>query len=256
MGKTKGPRILLFDVETSPIIAYVWSLWDQNVALNQIKSDWHILSWSAKWLGDKPNKTMYMDQRNAKNIEDDSKIMKELWKLLDEADCVITQNGKKFDVKKVNTRFILHGMSPPSSYKHIDTLQLAKRHFGFSSNRLEYLTDKLCTKYKKGKHKQFSGFELWKACLNGNIKAWKEMEEYNKLDVLSLEELYNKMEPWGTNVNTKIYKGHGAPEECGACGGGDLKKHGFSFPASGGKIQRYKCKDCGAEYTDLTVQGR
>ena len=69
------PKILLYDIETAPIQAYVWGLWDNNVALNQIETDWYILSWSAKWLGTPENETMYEDQRNAKNIEDDSRIL-------------------------------------------------------------------------------------------------------------------------------------------------------------------------------------
>ena len=119
------PKVLVFDVETAPIMSYVWRLWDQNVGLNQIEQDWHIMSWAAKWLDDPADKIMYMDQRKAKNIEDDSKILRGIWKLLDEADIVITQNGKKFDQKKLNARFVLNGFQPPSSYKHIDTKQLA-----------------------------------------------------------------------------------------------------------------------------------
>lgn len=96
--------------------------------------------------------------------------------MLDEADIVITQNGRKFDQKKLNARFILNGFKPPSSYKHIDTLVIARKHFGFTSNKLKYMTDKLCTKYKKLDHSKFPGMELWRECLKGNSEAWTEME--------------------------------------------------------------------------------
>src|SRR5271165_5802739 len=141
-----GPKVLVLDIETAPLLGYVWSIWEQNVALNQINSDWHVLSWAAKWLGDSPDKMLYMDQRNAKNIEDDTKILEEIWRLLDEADVVITQNGKSFDIKKLNARFAINGMQPPSSFKQIDTKIIAMKHFGFTSNKLEYMTDKLCVK--------------------------------------------------------------------------------------------------------------
>src|SRR5271165_295676 len=172
--KKNSPRVLLFDIETAPILARVWGIWDQTVGLNQIVTDWHLLSWSAKWLDDK--KIMYQDQRNAKDITNDKKLLERLWHLLDEADIVITQNGKSFDQKKVNARFILNGMSPPSTYKHIDTKRLATKHFGFTSNKLEFLTDKLCTKNKKLTKRKFSGFSLWTACLAGNKAAWAEMQ--------------------------------------------------------------------------------
>ena len=126
------PKILILDIETSPLLSYCWALFDQNVALNQIKQDWFILSFAAKWLGDPPSKTMYMDQRSNKNVEDDSKLLKSVWKLIDEADVLLTQNGKRFDAKKLNARFILNGLTPPSSYQHIDTLQIAKKNFAFT----------------------------------------------------------------------------------------------------------------------------
>lgn len=245
----QGPKVLVFDIETAPILGHVWSLWDQNVALNQIKSDWHILSWSAKWLHDPASKVMYKDQRNAKNIENDKDLMVGIWKLLDEADVVITQNGKSFDQKKLNARFILNGFQPPSSYKHIDTKIIAKRHFAFTSNKLEYMSDKLCTKYKKLKHAKFSGFDLWKECLAGNIEAWKEMEKYNKYDVLALEELYHKLIPWDNSINFNLYS-DGLNNTC-KCGSTDFAKNGFYYTATA-KYQRYKCKDCGAEHRDRT----
>lgn len=237
-------KILVFDVETAPMLGYVWGLWENNVALNQIKSDWYVISWSAKWLGDAPNKTMYKDQRNAKNIEDDKELLKGIWALLDEADVVITQNGKSFDQKKLNARFILNGMQPPSSYRHIDTMLLAKKHFAFTSNKLEYMTDKLCTKYKKIKHSEFGGFELWKECLAGNLKAWKSMEKYNKYDVLSLEELYTKLSPWDNSVDLTVYDDKEV-KTC-KCGSSSFHSKGYIYTNSA-KYSRHKCTKCGSE---------
>jgi len=242
-----GPKVLVYDIETAPILGYVWGLWENNVALNQINSDWHILSWSAKWLDAPADQIMYMDQRGKKNIEDDTDLLKGIWDLLDQADIVITQNGKAFDQKKLNARFILNGMQPPSSYKHIDTKIIASKHFAFTSNKLEYMTDKLCTKYKKLKHAKFSGFEMWKECLNDNIEAWKEMELYNKHDVLALEELYHKLIPWETSINFNVY--HDSEEHVCKCGSTEFHKNGFYY-TSVGKYQKHKCKHCGSETRD------
>lgn len=239
-----GAKVLIFDIETAPMLGFVWGLWENNVALNQIHSDWHILSWSAKWLGDSPNNIMYMDQRKAKNVEDDKKLLEGIWELLNEADVVITQNGRAFDQKKLQARFILNGMKPPSSYKHIDTLILAKKHFAFSSNKLEYMSTKLCTKYKKLKTKAFQGFDLWKECLNGNVKAWKEMEKYNKYDVLALEELYTKLIPWDNSVNFNVYN-EGTVNSC-TCGNSKFVRNGYAYTNTA-KYQRYLCTKCGSE---------
>ncbi len=245
--KLSGPKVLVFDIETAPIIAHVWSIWDQNVGLNQIVSDWHVLSWSAKWLNDPASKVMYMDQRNAKNMEDDKAMLQGIWDLLNEADVVITQNGKNFDQKKLNARFILQGFQPPGSYKHIDTKQIASKHFGFTSNRLEYMTDKLCTKYKKLKHKKFPGHEMWVECLKGNLAAWNEMETYNKHYVLALEELYHILIPWDNAINFNLY--HDEEDHVCKCGSTSFIKNGFYYTSSG-KFQKHKCKSCGAEHRD------
>jgi len=243
-GIAPKPKVLIYDIETAPIISHVWGLWKNNVGLNQIERDWHILSWSAKWLND--DKIYYEDQRNAKNIEDDKKILEGIWKMIDEADIIVTQNGKKFDEKRLNARFIINGFQPPSSYKHIDTLEIAKRKFGFTSNRLEYMTSKLCNNYKKSKHKKFPGHELWSECMKGNLEAWEEMRTYNEIDVLSLEELFTKLSPWSDEVNFNLYH----DELISACKcGGNYKKNGYVYTQKS-KFQRYKCVDCGSQVRD------
>lgn len=243
--REKGPNILILDIETSPILGNVWTLWNNNLGLNQMVKDWHIMSWSAKWY--REDKVMYQDQRNAKNIEDDKKILKSLWKLLDKADIVVTHNGKSFDIKKINARFILNGMTPPSSFRNIDTKILAKRHFGFTSNKLAYLTDKLCKKYKKLNHGKFPGQELWTQCQRGNKEAWDEMRVYNEYDVLSLEELYEIMLPWDDSINFTVYF---EDDRC-SCGSTNIKKNGIYY-TNASKYQKYKCADCGKEYRDRT----
>jgi hypothetical protein len=240
----KGPKVLIVDIETAPMLGYVWSLWENNVALNQLYKDWHLLSWSAKWLNDPPNKIMYKDQRNKKDIANDKNLAKSIWKLLDEADIIITQNGKAFDHKKLNARFMAHGLQPPSSYKHIDTVVIARKHFAFTSNKLEYMTDKFCTKYKKLKPTKFPGFTMWVECLNGNLSAWKEMEKYNKHDVLSLEELYKKLMPWDNTIDFNLYSDDLAPK-C-HCGSTEFIQNGHTYLSSG-RYKRYTCKACGSE---------
>lgn len=234
-------KILIFDLELSPALGYLWGLFDQTIAVNQIYRDWFVMSWAAKWRGEP--RIFYQDQRNAKNIEDDKKILLELWKLLDAADVVITQNGIRFDEKKVNARFIIHGIAPPSPYRHIDTLRLAKKRFGFTSNKLEYLSDKLCPETKKDAHKEYPGFELWRACLAGDGRAWKEMERYNRQDVIATEAVFERLAPWGIGIDLNVYS-EDTIVRC-QCGVSNLQKRGFLHTGTG-KFQRYQCMQCGA----------
>lgn len=236
-------KILVVDIETAPLLGYFWNIWQQDIGLGQIKKDWHVLAWAAKWLGDPPSKIFYADQRKARKVEDDRNLLKGIWKLLDKADIIVTQNGKDFDEKKLNARFILNGFPPPSSYRHIDTKQIASRKFGFTSNKLEYMSEKLCSR-KKLKHKKFPGFELWRECLAKNPEAWKEMEVYNKADVLATEELYLKFRPWDNSITVHPQTKGDAPV-CN-CGSHSFQKAGIRYTNTGA-FQRLKCRECGLE---------
>lgn len=241
-----GKKVLIFDIETAPILAHVWGLWENNVGLNQMITDWHLLSWSAKWLDAPEDEIMYQDLRHAKDVENDKLIIEEIWELLDMADVVITQNGKAFDQRKLNAKFLQHKMGKPSSFKHIDTKKLAQKYFDLPSYKLEYMSDKFCTKYQKLKHKEFPGHELWRECLKSNVRAWNEMELYNKHDVLTLEELFNIFAPWESSVNFNLF--HDRDEHVCKCGSKDHIKNGFYY-TSMGKYQKYRCKNqkCKAE---------
>lgn len=231
-------KILFLDIETAPLKAHLWSMWQQGVGLNQIESDWYIMSFTAKWADQED--VIYRDIRNVYDSESDVTILDDLWALLDDADFVVGHNVKKFDLKKINARFILNGKQPPSTYRVIDTLLIAKAIFGFTSNKLEYLTDKLCTVYKKSKHAKFSGHVLWSECLKGNIEAWEEMEEYNKFDVLSNQELYEILMPWDKTLpNFDIY----AVDEVNLS---EWEEDGFHY-TNLGKYIRYRNKVTGQQ---------
>jgi hypothetical protein len=239
------PKILLLDVETAPLEVFAWGLFDQNIALNQIIKHSSILSWSAKWLGS--SVVMYEDTSAQKNVRDDSRILKSIWKLIDEADILIFQNGISFDRKVLNARFIENGLQPPSSCRYIDTMRIAKKHFKFTSNKLEHLTKTLCTDHRKLAHAKFPGFKLWEQCLAGNAEAWAEMKEYNEMDVLSMEELYYKLRPWDSSINFNVFH-NDFHFQC-SCGSTNFRKNGYVYTNSA-KYVRYICKDCGAESRD------
>ena len=236
------PRILLIDIETAPMVAYTWSLWDQNIGLNQIIEDWSIISFAAKWLDDSDDRIIYHDTTNMENLKDDSELLPILRELLDEADIIAGQNSKAFDMKKINARLALAGIKPPSPYRQYDTKIIAKKHFKFTSNKLAYMTDKLCTKYKKLDHGKFSGFSLWKEYLAGNKEAHEEMKEYNKYDVLSLQELFLKLLPWDDSINFNPY--NDCDYDVCTCGSIDFKKKGYHYTNTN-RYQRYECKNCG-----------
>lgn len=238
------PRIATVDIETAPLEAYTWGIWEQNVGLDQIKTEWSILSYAWKWLDQKGVKYEDTGGRGAKRVRDDKKLVKSLRELLDEADIVVAQNGARFDIKKINARLIMHGIAPYSPIRVIDTLAVAKKHFGFTSNKLEWQS-KYLTDSPKSKHKKYPGFELWLECLKDNPDAWKEMKHYNRQDVIATEKLYLKQRPWiEGHPNLGTYS-TGEEIVCPKCGSTDLQKNGTRVLQLG-SYQRYHCQNCGA----------
>lgn len=237
---TKQAKTVILDIETCAIQAHVWGLWNQNVSLNMIQEDWRLLSFAAKELGD--DRVTYLEARHPNQ---ERKVLRAIWRILNEADIVVAHNGKKFDLKKINARLIASGFGPYSPVKVVDTLLEVRKVAAFTSNKLEYLTDILCTE-KKLKHSKFPGFELWRECLAGNPEAWAEMREYNIQDIISLEELYVKLRPWiAAHPNLGNFQNNedGSPV-CPKCGGKHLHKRGIQRTQVG-QYQRYQCLDCG-----------
>lgn len=232
------PRVLILDIETSLMEVYSFGIRDQYLGHEQIKKDWTILSVAAKWLNEKD--VWQMDARN----KTEKQILKEVKKLMNEADIIVGHNSKSFDVKRLNGKFEEHKIKPPSSFQQVDTYAQSKKHFNFSSHTLDYLLQKLNSPIKKRKHSKYPGKTLWIECDKGNKQAFKEMAIYNIYDVLGTEWLYNRMLPWGVGINFNVYYGD-ENARC-TCGATEFRKNGYTY-SSTGKFQRFECKKCGSE---------
>lgn len=237
----KLPRILLFDIETSPLKAAVWQkqVWRANISAENILSEWFMLSWSAKWLDSTITLSDRLTSKEAL-AENDRRIVKSLWDLLDEADIVITHNGDRFDLPNMNTRFIVHDMKPTSVYKTIDTLRVSQKQFGFTHNTLNGLA-----KVFGFEPKMHTNLQLWTDCVNGKIKALKYMEKYNRYDVELLEAVYLKLRPWmWRHPNLGLYTENENPV-CPKCGSTAMKTSGHYF-TSVSKFETLSCQECGS----------
>lgn len=235
-----NPKILIFDIETAPNLAYVWGKYEQNVIAYE--NEWYMLCYAAKWLGKKKVMTSKLNDFKLfkKDKRNDLEVCKELWKLLDEADVVIAHNGDSFDIKKTNARFLYHGLTAPSPYKTLDTKKIAKRYFKFNSNKL----DDLGEHFGIGRKVKHEGFSLWLKCMDGVKSGWNNMIKYNKQDVILLEKLYLKLLPWITNhPNYGVYLGK--EHVCPNCGSEQVIRRGFNYTKTM-VYQSWQCKNCGS----------
>lgn len=164
-------------------------------------------------------------------------MIKKIHKLLDQADVVVHYNGTKFDIPTLNKEFLQMGFAPPSPYKQVDLLRVARNQFRFPSNKLDYVAQALGL----GKKTSHVGHEMWLKCMNRDTEAWEIMEEYNKNDVVLLEQVYGMLLPWIKNhPNRSVFQ-----EEmvCPNCGSHEYQKRGIQVTATG-KYHRLQCKDC------------
>ena len=228
-------RILLLDIETFPNIGYSWAKYEQNII--DFIEHWYILCVGYKWLGGKTKVMALPDFKGYKPHGKDEDLVKFIWKLLDETDIAVAQNGNEFDFKKINTRFLYYGLTPPSPYKTIDTLQIARRKFAFNSNKLDDLGRDL----ELGRKVENQGFPLWLRCEKGDKKAWALMKKYNRKDVDLMEELYLKERPFITNhPNLDAYS---SLPVCPRCGSSKIQNRGSAVDNTY-IYQRFQCQNC------------
>lgn len=228
-------KLLLLDIESAPHTAFVWGMWQQNVAVSQLKQHGRTLCWAAKWLGDKT--ISFRDERTGRE-----KMVGEIHRLLSEADAVVTYNGMSFDIPMLNNEFVQQGLPPVPPNKHIDLYRTARSQFRLASNKLEHVAQYLGL----GRKTEHKGFALWLGCLAGNRADWKTMKEYNMNDVVLLEKVYLKLRAWIKNHPDVAQEN--VTSHCGSCGSENVQHRGYRRTKVA-KIERLACQDCGS-WTD------
>ena len=233
---SSSPKICFIDIETAPILAAVWTLHEANAIW--VERDTYILSFAVKWHNEKTIKTHcvidypeYVTKQHC-----DRALLGDLWAVLDTATHVVAHNGDAFDIKKINARFAVHGLKPPSPYKTLDTLKLSRRSFKFDSNKLDNLGRYLSC----GRKLQHQGANLWRKCMEGDQKAWALLRKYNAQDVRLLERVYERLKPWA-NIDLRPFTN---AQGCPTCLSSNVQRRGIAVARSR-RYQRFQCQDCG-----------
>lgn len=234
----RGARILLWDCETMPNIAAVWGKYEQNVLWYEQES--YMFCFAYKWLGGRTRVLSLPDFKGYKTAPRDDKALTEaLYGLFEAADIIIAHNGDSFDQKVANGRFLVHGLTPPTPYKQIDTLKVARRNFKLNSNKLDDLGRVLGV----GRKEQTGGIDLWQDVYHHDQRAIKKMLSYNKQDVELLERVYLKLRPWVLN-HPSISLIEGQTDACPKCGKGPMVRCGLYFTRVA-KVINFRCNNCG-----------
>ena len=239
-------RILALDIETSFLVSGHWSIWGVNIGIDQIFEGGETICYAARWVGEK--EVVWRRKGN-------KDFLTKIHELLNEADVILTYNGRRFDLPLLNREFIKAGLAPPAPYKHIDLLETVKKQFKFPSNKLDYV----CRELEIGQKVAHEGFKLWVKCKEEDTEAWAKMKEYNIGDIDILEKLHDKLLPWIVGYpNAALYTAVDA-FQCTTCGSTHLQKRGFHVTGVG-RYQRYQCNDCGSwsrsRITDVSKDAR
>ena len=137
-------RILEWDIESLPSIVWTFTHFKTNISHKAIIENQSLICIGWKWYGQKKTYlTSITDdhERLKANVYDDYHVTKTFREILDtpEPFVMMGHNLKNFDVKKFNTSCIRNGFDPVPERQVIDTLLVARRHFRFESNRLDFV---------------------------------------------------------------------------------------------------------------------
>lgn len=238
--KRNKAKVLFLDIETKPILAYVWRLFDQNIGLNQIVHPGGTLCVGAKWMGEKDT-IFYSEWEHGQQ-----RMAEAIHELLTEADAVVTYNGDKFDLPRLHGDFVNAGLAPPPPQTSIDVYKTVKK-LGMTSGKLDFVGPFL----KVGKKIKHEGFSLWSKVLDGDPAARNRMQKYCLQDVKLLEKVYKRLRPYIRN-HPHLSLEETVGGACGACGSHKTQKRGFRRTKFF-RIQRIQCQDCGS-WSDGTRQ--
>ena len=157
--------------------------------------------------------------------------------MMSEAEIVITYNGDKFDLKKLEGEFLLAKLPPPPPITSVDVLKQVRK-FGFFMNRLGFIAPFLGL----GKKLEHEGMGLWIKVIDGDPKAQARMAKYCKQDVILLEKLYVRIKPY---IRNHPHTGKTKGQACGSCGSEKLQSRGVRRTKFF-EIQRIHCQSCGS----------
>jgi DNA polymerase elongation subunit (family B) len=245
-------RILTFDIETQRAIVSVFSPFTKYIPHQRVLVESRILCFAARWHGE--DRTIFRAawKEDAKyRVDPDAyeKMLLKMWELLNEAQIVLTWNGDRFDVQWVHAEMTRLGLPRPASYKSVDLIKVAKKHFnqGLMYRKLDW-SARMWLGDQKIDH---NGRDLWDDIRFGTraekLSAQKLMREYCEHDTALTERIgFEYYLPY-LPVNMALYRKDQDSEllYCTKCGAtGHLKRENYYYTGAFG-YQQYRCEKCG-----------
>lgn len=234
-------RILVLDIETSPALAYTFQLRDVDISPAHVVEPSRVLCFGWKWHGG-GRASLCSEWEHGRQG-----MVETAWRLLDEADMLVTYNGVRFDVPHLQREMVARGYGPPSPWIDVDLLTEVRRNFRFMSAKLGNVVDELGLDAKMDS----GGFGTWRGVLDKDPAAQRRMGRYCRTDVEITDDLFTYLRPWLRLPHAGLFTAD--MRACHACGGKHLTPDGISRTKVSAWL-RLLCGDCGA-HNRLMVNG-
>lgn len=244
-------KILTLDIERLCGLAPIF---DQKVRFIHV-SRWRRLPrticFAANWY-DQKNVQFYAEWQEGGHRA----MIEQAWRLLDEADIVVTFNGRAFDLKHLREGFVEYQLGEPSPWKDVDLYLAARNRLGYESRSLDHLCQRLGIPGKRG---HYDDMQAEDAC-DGDPAAQRAIAAYNRQDVRATKGCYDRLLPHlSTHPNMALYvedsDGEGLCPKCPDPQPDTLVKRG-PYPLGVSVFQRYWCKACKSWSRGKTAIGR
>ncbi len=237
------PRILFYDIETSPLQAWLWQPGKQYVGHKQLvknHSRWGIICITYCWNDGEPAKSVDWGYRE----QDTKRVIEEFDKIAATADLLVGKNSDNFDAKMINSaRMFADLPGNPVWAKSSDDLQKQmKKYFRMPSQSLDYYSRELGIGGKIKMEMQ-DWIDIVERNANGQASLDK-MIKYGKKDVEDTRILWKKLsEHFDSKFNSARFQDLKVACKHADCGSTDLKisKHTM---AQGNKYREYMCNTC------------
>lgn len=200
--KSGRVTMLVFDLETSPSKFWGWGTGEQYVSHSQLVTNTETKIITAQFkrcLIDKKAKYLTWDWMS--DHGEDTSLVEETVRLLNEADIVIGQNSKAFDVKVLQERAKVLRLPPVNIDFMIDTLTASRASVKAMSHKLDYRSKQ---QGLGGKHKM--EMQDWIDILEGRTSPEKKMIPYGLKDVEDTEIMFWRELPYYNLPKSTINK--------------------------------------------------
>ncbi len=174
-------NILYIDTENSTSVYenYGAKVPSKYLSYQNLVHEWFMLGWCASYVGNDKVWSGFVTRDEAIH-RSDAGIAVRLHELMSATEIIAGHNVDSFDLKKINTVFMRHGLTPITGKKTIDTLKLARSKLSHESNSLDYLS-------------QYYGFsgkdeitkQDWRDATAGNSKVLAKVKKYCEGDVIN-----------------------------------------------------------------------